>query len=90
MNWWTYLIIAFTVIFTIMLWNTYNSKSYQRLRKAKTLWDSRNRMDKDKIKRNIDHARQDIRGLWDEIGDFFDEEYDDSTVGYDGEHVGYT
>jgi len=75
MDWWVYLILAIIVIFTIMLWNANNSKSYQRLRKARAAWADADQEFKDKVK---DKAKQDIRelrgdigSLWDQIGDVF-------------------
>ena len=95
MDWWLYLILALTVVFTIVLWNTYNSQTYQRLRKAKNIWDDSSPKFKARVKAGVkndfNYARKGTKHVWDQITDVFDgnDGYDSDEGGYDGDYGGY-
>lgn len=95
MNGWTLLLIAFVIIATVMIWNSINSKSYQRLRKARAMWKGSNPEFRAKAKARAKQDLQDLRGeigdIWDQVTDVFDgdEDYDHDEGGYDGEQGGY-
>ncbi len=90
MDWLVYLVLAITVIFTIILWNVNNSIHYRRLKKIKAAWDSSDQDFKDKVKaraKDIRRARTDIGSLWDQIGDLFDDEDYGGYGGADGKVI---
>ena len=95
MDWWIYLIIAFIIVFVIALWNTYNSKTYQRLRKAENIWDDSSQDFKDMIKGGVQDelkkASDRVTRRWDQITDVLDgyDRYDSDEGGYDGDYRGY-
>ena len=94
MDWWIYLILALTIFFTIVLWNTYNSQTYQRIRKAKSIWDNSSQDFRDRVKAGVEkdlNARKDIKHVWDQITNVFDgnDGYDSDEGGYDGDYGGY-
>jgi hypothetical protein len=70
MDWWVYLLLAITVFFTIILWNANNSKSYQRLRKARAVWTDANQEFKDKV--NTQALRVELDSLRSQIANIFD------------------
>jgi len=73
MEWWIYLLVAIAIIFTIMLWNANNDKRYQRLRRARAMWnDSELR---DRAEQRIQQLRGGIGDLWDRAEDVFDDYY---------------
>jgi len=75
---WIYLILALTIIFTIMVWNANNSTTYKRLRKAKARWDATSpefrANAKAQAKQDLQDLRGDIGDLWGQITDVFDNE----------------
>ena len=95
MNWWIYLILALTIVFTIVLWNTYNSQTYQRLRKAKSIWDGSSLEFRDRVKAGVKNDLKAVRGdakyVWGQITDILDgnDGYDSDEGGYDGDYGGY-
>nr|QBK85904.1 MAG: hypothetical protein LCMAC101_04990 [Marseillevirus LCMAC101] len=101
-DWAIFLIAAITIIVTVIIWNSYNSTSYRRLRALKSQLGRDPTVYRKRIKAGLRNIGDDIGDLGDDIGDLGDgvrrvwddiwpdrDGYDEDDGGYDGEHGGY-